>query len=122
MLHRSIAFCEQTHGCCQGFACDDHISKECYTVPVTEAENAEITELVSKIEAIYQKELDAACDEWHCNNPDDEECLCEGEEFIGLAWVEDGGTHELGQPDNLDTALVTQKLRDLLAEKEATAS
>jgi len=83
-----LAFCEQTHPRCQGYACDDHIDKQCYTVLADDAFLARAMTLIEQIDERAQENLNATCEEWQANHLPGTECLMEGDEFVGLRWLE----------------------------------
>lgn len=93
-----IAVCKQTHPECQGFAADDHIRKECYSVILTPESEDQILSEIKRIEEESEKELDKATKLWQVNHPDENECTCEGDEFVGLIWVEMSDIDETDTP------------------------
>jgi len=99
-----IAFCEQIAERCRGYAADDHIQKECHTIAVTSSELADLTTLLESTFQRYKQKLNSVCDEWHKAHPDEEECLCEGPEFVGLRWIEWNAYKSGGVPSSSDTA------------------
>jgi len=107
-----ISFCEQTHATGRGYACDDHIHKECHTTEST----AEIQDLIPQVKAAADKRQEAAVSRWYENNPDAEECCCEGEEFVGLKWAEIDEYEAEPASDDTPAETVAKKLRELLAE------
>lgn len=90
MIHHLIAVCFQTHAANRGHAADDNIHKECHTLALNPEQTATIEKLVAEIKAKSEIDLNRRCEEWHAANPDEEECTCEGEEFVGSTWVECG--------------------------------
>lgn len=87
MRYMVLGFCEQTHPHCRGYACDDHIDEKCYTVLADAAFLAVAEPLLADIEHLAQVNLEATCAEWYANNPGQDECPLEGDEFVGLRWV-----------------------------------
>lgn len=84
-----ITICKQTHAECQGFACDDHIEKDCHSVYFETPEiEEEVIAMINQIDIKSGNELQSRSGEWAKNNPNEEECLAEGKEFIGHIWVE----------------------------------
>jgi len=95
----TIAICEQTHPECRGYACDDHVNKECYTVILSPEYEEAILKEIARIESESERTLSNLMSIWQENNPDDE-CLCEGEEFVGHVWIETQGILEVKTPES----------------------
>lgn len=108
-----ISICQQTHPRCRGYACDDHIDQHCYSVILSPELEDKICEEIQRIEEQAQKALDRAIEEWRANNPDEEECLCEGDEFVGLVWAEMTGITETSNPPSHYDTTSTQILEIL---------
>ncbi len=108
-----LAYCEQTHAQCQGFACDDHIDKKCTIV----LNRAEYQPLIAEIDKQAKRNLGLACSKWAKRTGLDE-CECEGDEFIGLEWLE---TSEYDYGDHLtsheETISLLQELLQRLKDK-----
>lgn len=113
-----VSICEQTHAECQGFCCDDHIDKACYTLLATEEETAQLRAVHQEIDRLYQADLDDRLEEWHKNNPDEDECCCEGDEFIGCRWTDwsDYDATTLNDYTSAEPQEMLQILTDLLAD------
>lgn len=88
MLH--IAFCTQIYAHERGYCADDHIYKYCTVTrcePGSEFEAAAIP-LIETIDRLAEECLYKASEEWMKANPNELECCGEGEEFVGLTWLE----------------------------------
>ena len=110
---RCVAICEQTHASGRGFACDDHIHKTCYTIVLTDAQEARFDALLLSLSQKSQADLEHRIEQWCENNPDWTECLCEGEEFVGHIWIE--STSWEGDPiGHVQTETVLAALQDLV--------
>lgn len=71
------------------FAHDDHIESEVLSVDCSNPElDAKIEQQIVEITEKYRQEIEKRIDRWFKANPDQTECLCEGEEFVGTLWLE----------------------------------
>ena len=100
-----IAICVQTHAEPQGFACDDHVDKTCRVVYFDDPEiEAEVTKRIAELTEKSENSLDERTKVWMAKHPEAEECVAEGEEFIGHIWIETTNTVDTENftPDSSD--------------------
>lgn len=124
MLLRNVAICGQEYAKCRGHAADDHISRMCYTVQIgTEEQGDRLQALVYEIDRLYQIDIAERVCEWHRANPNEKECVYDGDEFIGSQWVEAGIKAYEGHCSGTTPAnTMIELLEGLLAELTRTVA
>lgn len=89
MRMMAIAVCVQIHAEPQGFACDDHVDKTCYTIRLSDPEiETKIIKRIAELTEKSEKSLDDRTKAWVEKHPEAEECTAEGDEFVGHMWIE----------------------------------
>jgi hypothetical protein len=89
MRTQGIAICHQEEATSQGFASDDHIRKDCYTIYFVDKEQEDrVQELLNELDRIHRLDQRERERQWWKAHPDETECLAEGEEFVGSVWIE----------------------------------
>ena len=109
-----ICFCEQTHAACQGYSSEDHVSKDCHTVTPDPEQLVTICELLEQVEVVSNRKQQAAVDLWAGRHPEVTECLCEGEDFIGLKWVEHSKYESEDADDHTPADKIIERLRGMV--------
>lgn len=110
----------QTHACGLGYAVGDNVESETYTFAPTPEQEQELNTLLEQIEQKFQADNLKRCELWSENNPAETECVGDGEEFIGLTWVESSQLRVARHyPDDDDTESVLVRLRYINNNYEA---